>query len=189
MALPAEAGGNASLAEYEDDDVADWYSAPNASDDGGFRLDIDSLYNDLTQSESEANGSGLPIGFGDEWLNRFALGPGSKINSKHGSADTLFEFVTEGILLTSVSLFGLVGNMVAIVVLSRPSMRGSFSTLLIGEQTPLVFVDTCLSLSEGGDWYSLLDVSSTYTRYWPFSRSRPLFVYVPYGLPSLVEIR
>ena len=45
----------------------------------------------------------------------------------------MFEFVTSGVLLTAVSLFGLVGNVVAIIVLSRPSMRGSFSTLLIGE--------------------------------------------------------
>ena len=44
----------------------------------------------------------------------------------------MFEFVTSGVLLTAVSLFGLVGNVVAIIVLSRPSMRGSFSTLLIG---------------------------------------------------------
>ena len=38
-----------------------------------------------------------------------------------------------GLLLTVISLFGLVGNIVAIVVLSRPTMKGSFSSLLIGE--------------------------------------------------------
>lgn len=46
----------------------------------------------------------------------------------------MFEFITEGVLLTAVSIFGLVGNIIAIVVLSRPSMKGSFSTLLIGKQ-------------------------------------------------------
>jgi hypothetical protein len=45
---------------------------------------------------------------------------------------TTFGFITEGVLLTAVSLFGLFGNIVAIIVLSRPAMKGSFSTLLIG---------------------------------------------------------
>jgi hypothetical protein len=47
--------------------------------------------------------------------------------------NNVFEFVTEGVLLISISIFGLIGNMVAIVVLSRPAMKGSFSTLLIGK--------------------------------------------------------
>ncbi len=46
---------------------------------------------------------------------------------------TTFEFVTVGLLLTLISIFGLMGNIVAIVVLSRPVMKGSFSSLLIGE--------------------------------------------------------
>lgn len=46
---------------------------------------------------------------------------------------TTFEFITVGLLLTVISIFGLVGNMVAIVVLSRPAMKGSFSSLLIGK--------------------------------------------------------
>ena len=45
----------------------------------------------------------------------------------------MFEFVTSGVLLMAVSLFGLAGNVVSIIVLSRPQMKGSFSTLLIGE--------------------------------------------------------
>jgi hypothetical protein len=43
------------------------------------------------------------------------------------------EFITVGILLTTISVFGLVGNIVAIIVLSRPVMKGSFSSLLIGK--------------------------------------------------------
>ena len=46
---------------------------------------------------------------------------------------TTFEFVTVGLLLTLISVFGLVGNIVAIIILSRPAMKGSFSSLLIGK--------------------------------------------------------
>lgn len=49
-----------------------------------------------------------------------------------------FEFITVGILLTTISVFGLLGNVVAIIVLSRPVMKGSFSTLLIGEPTSFI---------------------------------------------------
>ncbi len=47
---------------------------------------------------------------------------------------TNFEFVVEGILLMAVSLFGLISNVVSIVILSRLPMRGSFSALLIGKR-------------------------------------------------------
>ena len=46
---------------------------------------------------------------------------------------TPFKLVTVGILLTIISLFGLVGNVVAIIVLSNSTMKGSFSSLLIGK--------------------------------------------------------
>jgi hypothetical protein len=36
-------------------------------------------------------------------------------------------------------VFGLVGNIVAIIVLSRPAMKGSFSSLLIGKIRMAVF--------------------------------------------------
>ena len=48
------------------------------------------------------------------------------------SESSLFEFIV-GLLLTLISGFGLVGNIVAIVVLSKPAMKGSFHTLLIGK--------------------------------------------------------
>ena len=45
----------------------------------------------------------------------------------------LFRFITEGLLLILVSVFGIVGNIIAIVILSKPSMKEkSFSSLLIG---------------------------------------------------------
>ena len=45
---------------------------------------------------------------------------------------TMFNFII-GLFLTIISVFGLVGNIVAIIVLSRPTMKGSFSSLLIGK--------------------------------------------------------
>ena len=36
-----------------------------------------------------------------------------------------------------ISIFGLMGNVVALIVLSRPSMKGSFSSLLIGKSLPI----------------------------------------------------
>ena len=50
---------------------------------------------------------------------------------------SLFEFIV-GLLLTIISVFGLLGNIVAIVVLSRPTMKGSFSSLLIGKRFEFV---------------------------------------------------
>jgi hypothetical protein len=66
-----------------------------------------------------------------------------------------FGFIIEGVLLTAVSVFGLVGNIVAIIVLSRPTMKGSFSSLLIGKHSgnnllrnfALSFSRYCLILS------------------------------------------
>ena len=46
--------------------------------------------------------------------------------------DAMFEYVTEGVLLTSISVLGLVGNILTIYVLLRPSVRGVFSNILTG---------------------------------------------------------
>lgn len=74
---------------------------------------------------------------------------------------TTFEFITVGLLLTVISIFGLVGNIVAIIVLSRPAMKGSFSSLLIGNlccqepflRTSLTFI---FSLASGLSSFDLL---------------------------------
>ena len=46
--------------------------------------------------------------------------------------DEMFEYVTEGILLTSISILGLIGNIMAMYVLLRPSISGIFSNILTG---------------------------------------------------------
>lgn len=54
-----------------------------------------------------------------------------------------FGYVTEGILLTTISVLGLLGNAMAVYVLLKPSVRGIFSTLL----TSLASFDTLFLLA------------------------------------------
>jgi hypothetical protein len=74
----------------------------------------------------------------DDYLKRICQrqGPQSRPSGLGASAagrTSTFGFIIEGVLLSAVSVFGLVGNIVAIIVLSRPTMKGSFSSLLIGK--------------------------------------------------------
>ena len=43
-----------------------------------------------------------------------------------------FEFIVHGIMLNTIGLLGLIGNVISIGVLSRPQMKSSINTLLIG---------------------------------------------------------
>ena len=54
------------------------------------------------------------------------------IDESYDGQDAMFEYVTEGVLLTLVSILGLIGNILSIYVLLRPSVRGVFSTILTG---------------------------------------------------------
>merc|ERR1711899_563551 len=42
------------------------------------------------------------------------------------------EFITEGVLLITISILGFLGNSMSIYVLLRPTVRGSFSKILMG---------------------------------------------------------
>lgn len=44
----------------------------------------------------------------------------------------LFEFITNGILLNFVGVMGIVGNIISMIILSRPQMKSSINYLLIG---------------------------------------------------------
>ena len=44
----------------------------------------------------------------------------------------LFKFVTEGILLNLVGVQGIFGNIISMIILSRPQMKSSINYLLIG---------------------------------------------------------
>ncbi|KAG8189545.1 hypothetical protein JTE90_008505 [Oedothorax gibbosus] len=56
---------------------------------------------------------------------------------------TLFEFVTEGAILTLLGLLGMAGNVISLVILSRPEMRSSVNCGL----QALAFFDTILLVS------------------------------------------
>ena len=51
-------------------------------------------------------------------------------NETRYEAEELFEYVTEGWLLTCISMLGFIGNTMAIYVLLRPPFRGIFSHIL-----------------------------------------------------------
>lgn len=44
----------------------------------------------------------------------------------------LFDFIVYGILINFIGLFGILGNTISIIVLSRPQMKSSINYLLIG---------------------------------------------------------
>ncbi len=52
-----------------------------------------------------------------------------------GQLNFFFEFFLPGVLLNCVGALGLVGNGLAIFVLSRPQMKGSTNCILIGLAT------------------------------------------------------
>ena len=56
------------------------------------------------------------------------------INKQHSEiiSDASFEFVIGGVLLSITSLFGLIGNILAMITLSKPSMKSKFNNILIG---------------------------------------------------------
>ncbi|XP_039765710.1 FMRFamide receptor [Pararge aegeria] len=58
-------------------------------------------------------------------------------------ADKLFRFVVHGVLLNGIGAAGLLGNALAVLVLSRPQMRSSINCLLVG----LAACDTALILT------------------------------------------
>ena len=64
--------------------------------------------------------------------NLTTFGEKTMLESDEWSFDVTFEFVVHGILINSVGVLGLLGNVVSIVVLSRPQMKSSINTLLIG---------------------------------------------------------
>ncbi|XP_014284854.1 FMRFamide receptor [Halyomorpha halys] len=58
-------------------------------------------------------------------------------------SELLFEFITNGVLLNLVGILGIMGNIISMVILSRPQMRSSINYLLTG----LARCDTVLILT------------------------------------------
>ena len=57
--------------------------------------------------------------------------------------DPKFKLAIEGVLLSIVAIFGLIGNSLAIAVLSRPSMRSPINLILIGNIHTIVQNSFC----------------------------------------------
>ena len=53
-----------------------------------------------------------------------------KVNN--GTYPEFFEFVVPGVLLNGIGLLGFCGNILSIIVLSRPQMKSSINCILIG---------------------------------------------------------
>ncbi len=71
--------------------------------------------------------------------------------------DNTFEFAVDGVALTVVSCVGLVGTVMSIRVLLTPSLRNSFSTLLVGlavcDAAFLAFAILIIGLPKTWHWY------------------------------------
>lgn len=60
----------------------------------------------------------------------------------------LFEFITNGVMLNAVGLCGLFGNVISMIILSRPQMKSSINYLLIGlARCDTVLIMTAVSFS------------------------------------------
>ena len=94
-------------------------------------------------SANSSNGSGEGSGGGNlsevilVGMSNYSLGSSATEDTGNESLhyleeDAAFTYITEGVILTLVSCFGLVGNVMSIFVLMRVAVQGSFSNLLCG---------------------------------------------------------
>jgi hypothetical protein len=56
-------------------------------------------------------------------------------SSEEGKRKILYVFVTIGVLLNAIGILGIFGNIISMIILSRPQMRSSINYLLIGLAT------------------------------------------------------
>lgn len=56
-------------------------------------------------------------------------------SNDEGEREILYEFVTNGVLLNAIGILGIFGNIISMIILSRPQMRSSINYLLIGLAT------------------------------------------------------
>ena len=105
-----------------------------------------------------------------------------KNGSENGLGDPhnadFVEFITEGVLLLSISILGFVGNALSIYVLLRPTLRGIFSNILMGLASFDALFLVCAIMTFG-----LPTVSSWYKKN-VFLKIMP----VSYGLTHLARV-
>jgi len=76
----------------------------------------------------------------DDFFNS-GYDPEMQTNNDHVSVDN-FVFIVDGIILTLVSIFGVVGTSMAIIVLIKPRLRGNSRDLFSKFLTALAVYDT-----------------------------------------------
>ena len=73
--------------------------------------------------------------FNDSGGSNSLYGDGDAVNDIYEHVD-IFEYIGEGVLLTSISVLGFLGSVLAINVLLQPALRGgTFSNILTGLAT------------------------------------------------------
>ncbi|XP_066151033.1 FMRFamide receptor [Euwallacea fornicatus] len=82
-----------------------------------------SNFTDFQTAKTSVNSSNLSLCLGEQSHNL-----------------NFFRFATNGVLLNIIGAFGIVGNLISVIILSRPQLRSSINYLLIG----LATVDTVL---------------------------------------------
>lgn len=90
------------------------------------------------------------------------------------SATELYRFITNGILLNVIGFFGILGNIISMIILSRPQMRSSINYLLIG----LARIDIALILTS----ILLFGLTGIY----PYTGA--MFTYYFYVYPHIVPV-
>lgn len=85
-----------------------------------------------------------------------------------------YRFVTNGVLLNVIGLFGILGNVISMIILSRPQMRSSINYLLIG----LARIDIALILTS----ILLFGLTGIY----PYTGA--MFTYFYYVYPHIVPV-
>ncbi|GAB6023165.1 hypothetical protein CHUAL_007990 [Chamberlinius hualienensis] len=120
------------------------YSATNNVSSAAVAVILTTLDNSSINSTSSIDGSSMVLMDNDNWnemdltLTFDNVSDGelfdnvTQISEDNGN---LFLFVTYGVLVTFIGLMGLAGNILSIIVLSRPQMRSSINCCLIGLAT------------------------------------------------------
>eukprot|EP00095_Tigriopus_kingsejongensis_P010932 snap_masked-scaffold206_size259025-processed-gene-1.14 protein:Tk10932 transcript:snap_masked-scaffold206_size259025-processed-gene-1.14-mRNA-1 annotation:"fmrfamide receptor" len=73
-----------------------------------------------------------PMDQGDSFAARHASGEPDKDPQLWWAFPVTFEFVVHGVLSCCIGMGGLFGNIISIIILSRPQMKSSINTILIG---------------------------------------------------------
>lgn len=72
-----------------------------------------------------------------------SIGPNDSCLHEINPGMDCYRFITNGILLNSIGILGILGNIISMIILSRPQMKSSINYLLIG----LARVDTVLIIT------------------------------------------